>query len=121
MTVGVRYRTICCLELIFTDLNVLHTKIDITLQHRQIAILMIPLESFHKQESYEKNPEDFNQEIDDVSDMADKYDISCIYDNHQWECSSYLGYGIGFPNSILSQAFLRNHRSEEQTSELQSH
>jgi Cellulase (glycosyl hydrolase family 5) len=63
-------------------------------------------------ESYEKNPEDFNQEIDDVSDMADKYDISCIYDNHQWECSSYLGYGIGFPNSILSQAFQRNHLNE---------
>lgn len=63
-------------------------------------------------ESYEKNPEDFNQEIDDVSDMADKYDISCVYDNHQWECSSYLGYGIGFPNSILSQAFQRNHLNE---------
>jgi hypothetical protein len=63
-------------------------------------------------ESYEKSPEDFNEEIDEVSDAADKYDISCIFDNHQWECSSYLGYGIGFPSSILSQSFQRNHLQE---------
>ncbi|MGB8034620.1 MAG: cellulase family glycosylhydrolase, partial [Nitrososphaeraceae archaeon] len=56
-------------------------------------------------ESYEKNPEEFNQELDSISSLADKYGISCIYDNHQWECSSYFGRGIGFPNSLLTPSF----------------
>lgn len=56
-------------------------------------------------ESYEKNPEEFNQELDNVSSAAEKYDILCLYDNHQWECSSYIGEGIGFPNSLLIQSF----------------
>lgn len=56
-------------------------------------------------ESYENNPEEFIQELDEISKAADKYNIRCIYDNHQWECSSYLGYGIGFPNSVLIQYF----------------
>ena len=25
--------------------------------------------------------------------------VMCIYDNHQWECSSWMGRGIGMPNS----------------------
>ena len=36
---------------------------------------------------------------------ADKYGIKCIYDNHQWECSSWIGSGIGFPNSLMSNHF----------------
>jgi hypothetical protein len=56
-------------------------------------------------ESYEKNPEEFNKELDNISSVADKYDILCIYDNHQWECSSYIGEGIGFPNSLLIRSF----------------
>ncbi len=56
-------------------------------------------------ESYEKDPKRFLQELSLISDVADKYNISCIYDNHQWECSSFLGFGIGFPNSIVSQMF----------------
>ena len=56
-------------------------------------------------ESYERNPECFNQEIDSISSLADKYGISCIYDNHQWKCSSYFGDGIGFPNSLLQSSF----------------
>jgi hypothetical protein len=56
-------------------------------------------------ESYEKDPEEFNEELDKISSLADKYDILCIYDNHQWECSSYIGEGIGFPNSLLIQLF----------------
>ncbi|HEY6164174.1 MAG TPA: hypothetical protein VIW25_04645, partial [Nitrososphaeraceae archaeon] len=40
------------------------------------------------------------------SSAAWKYDILlCIYDNHQWECSSYIGEGSGFPNSILIGSF----------------
>jgi Cellulase (glycosyl hydrolase family 5) len=56
-------------------------------------------------ESYEKNSEEFIQELDVISSVADKYDVLCVYDNHQWKCSSCLGYGIGFPNSLLIQAF----------------
>ena len=56
-------------------------------------------------ESYERNPECFNQELDSISSLADKYGISCIYDNHQWKCSSYFGDGIGFPNSLLESSF----------------
>ena len=52
-------------------------------------------------ESYEKNPEAFIEELDTVSSTADEYNILCVYDNHQWECSSYLGEGIGFPSSLF--------------------
>jgi hypothetical protein len=56
-------------------------------------------------ESYEHNPDEFIKELVHISSTADKYNIFCIYDNHQWECSSYLGYGIGFPNSLLKQYY----------------
>ena len=59
-------------------------------------------------ESFEKDQPGFKGELDNISNQADKYNISCIYDNHQWMCSSYLGYGIGFPNSILRPFFHRN-------------
>lgn len=56
-------------------------------------------------ESFEKDPNGFIHELETISDEADKNDIICIYDNHQWECSSFLGRGIGFPNSIMSIIF----------------
>ncbi len=56
-------------------------------------------------ESYESDNECFLKELDDISKAADKYNILCLYDNHQWKCSSYLGYGIGFPNSVLIPYF----------------
>lgn len=46
----------------------------------QIRCIRVPL----YWESYENNPECFNQELDSISSLADKYGISCIYDNHQW-------------------------------------
>ncbi|HEX5904590.1 MAG TPA: cellulase family glycosylhydrolase [Candidatus Nitrosocosmicus sp.] len=70
-------------------------------------------------ESYEKDPEGFISELSLISDEADKNNISCIYDNHQWECSSFLGYGIGFPNSIVSPLFQNsssNHDAYKQPS-----
>jgi hypothetical protein len=63
-------------------------------------------------ESYEKDPDGFIQELDTISNEADKYEIECIYDNHQWNCSSFLGFGIGFPNSILSLVFKNKQTSE---------
>ncbi len=59
-------------------------------------------------ESYEKDSAAFLDELRLISDEADKNNILCIYDNHQWECSSFLGYGIGFPNSIVSPLFHNN-------------
>ena len=59
-------------------------------------------------ESYEKDPGGFIQELCLISDEADKNNVSCIYDNHQWECSSFLGYGIGFPNSVVSPLYQNN-------------
>ncbi|HJT47819.1 MAG TPA: hypothetical protein VJ729_06515 [Nitrososphaeraceae archaeon] len=50
-------------------------------------------------ESHEKNPDAFNQELDHISSVADRYCVSCVYYSHQWKCSSYFGEGIGFPNS----------------------
>ncbi len=59
-------------------------------------------------ESFEKDPDGFFHELGVISEEADKNNLSCIYDNHQWECSSFLGQGIGFPNSLLSTLFQRN-------------
>jgi hypothetical protein len=56
-------------------------------------------------ESYEHDPHEFFEELDHISSTAYNYNVLCIYDNHQWECSSYLGYGIGFPTSLLKQYF----------------
>jgi hypothetical protein len=53
-------------------------------------------------ESYEKDPRGFINELEIIAAEADKYNISCIYDNHQWKCSSSFGFGIGFPNSIAT-------------------
>ena len=58
-------------------------------------------------EAYEKDSEGFFQELKMISEEADKNDLVCIYDNHQWECSSFLGRGVGFPNSLLSHLFKR--------------
>ncbi|MGN6708292.1 MAG: cellulase family glycosylhydrolase, partial [Candidatus Nitrosocosmicus sp.] len=59
-------------------------------------------------ESFEKDPNGFMHELEIISNEADKNDIKCIYDNHQWECSSFLGQGIGFPNSLLAIIFGAN-------------
>lgn len=67
-------------------------------------------------ESYENNPEKFNEELDNISSIADEYNVSCVYDNHQWECSSYLGEGIGFPNSLLINSFQPDPSSSRQPS-----
>jgi hypothetical protein len=61
-------------------------------------------------ESYELDKEAFKEELDNISNAADRNNILCIYDNHQWKCSSFLGYGIGFPNSILSLYFNKDNK-----------
>ena len=58
-------------------------------------------------ESWELDREKCLDELDTIADSADKHGISCIYDNHQWECSSWIGNGIGMPNSIMSRYYER--------------
>ena len=41
-------------------------------------------------EAYEKNPELFMQELQTVARTADRYGIRVIYDNHQYQTSSWL-------------------------------
>jgi hypothetical protein len=54
-------------------------------------------------EAYEKNPELFIEELQTVAKVADKYGIKVIYDNHQYQTSSWLDpkNGTGFPASLF--------------------
>jgi cellulase (glycosyl hydrolase family 5) len=54
-------------------------------------------------EAYERNPELFIQELQTVARVADKYGIKVIYDNHQYQTSSWLDpkNGTGFPESLF--------------------
>lgn len=56
-------------------------------------------------ESFERQNDFFFRDINNIATLADKYGLNCIYDNHQWECSSWMGWGIGMPNSILSSQY----------------
>jgi len=58
-------------------------------------------------ESWELDLNEFQEDLDLIAQAADKYDIKCLYDNHQWECSSWIGHGIGMPNSIMSNYYER--------------
>jgi hypothetical protein len=53
-------------------------------------------------EAYEKNPQLFMKEIQEVADAADRNGIKVIYDNHQWHTSSWLERkGTGFPSMLF--------------------
>jgi hypothetical protein len=53
-------------------------------------------------EAYEKNPQAFMNELEQVANAADKYDIKVLYDNHQWHTSSWLEKrATGFPSSLF--------------------
>lgn len=54
-------------------------------------------------EAYEKNPQGFMNELEQVANAADKYGIKVIYDNHQWHTSSWLEKrGTGFPTALFA-------------------
>ncbi|HEY7756958.1 MAG TPA: cellulase family glycosylhydrolase [Nitrososphaeraceae archaeon] len=54
-------------------------------------------------EAYEKNPQAFMDELEQVANAADKNGIKVIYDNHQWHTSSWLEErGTGFPSALFS-------------------
>ena len=58
-------------------------------------------------ESWELNRDSCLRDLRVIADSADENGITCIYDNHQWECSLWIGSGIGMPNSIMSKYYER--------------
>jgi Cellulase (glycosyl hydrolase family 5) len=56
-------------------------------------------------ESWELDATQFHEDLNAIAEAADEYGIKCIYDNHQWECSSWIGNGIGMPNSLMSSYY----------------
>jgi hypothetical protein len=57
-------------------------------------------------ESYERDPIAFIEELEVVANTADKYGIKVIYDNHQFQTSSWLGTGTGFPANLFNDPSL---------------
>jgi hypothetical protein len=53
-------------------------------------------------ESWELDANQCREDLNAIGEASDKYRVMCIYDNHQWECSSWIGSGIGMPNSVMS-------------------
>lgn len=53
-------------------------------------------------ESYVKNPTEFVNEIKQVAEAGDKWNIKILYDNHQWHTSSWFEkIGTGFPSFLF--------------------
>ncbi|AIC16068.1 cellulase family glycosylhydrolase [Nitrososphaera viennensis] len=53
-------------------------------------------------ESYERNRQEFYKDLFHILEQASINNLQVVLDNHQWETGSWLGWGLGFPNSILS-------------------
>jgi hypothetical protein len=64
-------------------------------------------------ESWELDRDGFLEDLKVIAQSADNYGIRCIYDNHQWECSSWIGNGIGMPNSIMSPYYEKESAERE--------
>jgi len=56
-------------------------------------------------EAYENNPTLFLKELENVANLADKWGLNMIYDNHQFHTSSWLDYkrGTGFPSFLFDK------------------
>jgi hypothetical protein len=56
-------------------------------------------------EAYENNPSLFLQELESVANLADKFGLKLIYDNHQYHTSSWLDEkrGTGFPSFLFDK------------------
>ena len=57
-------------------------------------------------EAYENNPSLFLQELEDVANIADKWGLKIIYDNHQYHTSSWFDEkrGTGFPSFLFDKS-----------------
>jgi hypothetical protein len=56
-------------------------------------------------ESYERNRQEFHNDLLHILEQASINNLQVVLDNHQWETGSWLGWGLGFPNSILSPCY----------------
>ena len=56
-------------------------------------------------EAYENNPSMFLHELENVANLADKWGLKIIYDNHQYHTSSWLDEkrGTGFPSFLFDK------------------
>ena len=59
-------------------------------------------------ESFVRNSSAFMKEIEDVANMADKYGLKVVYDNHQFHTSSWMNpsRGNGFPTYLFADTKL---------------
>jgi hypothetical protein len=57
-------------------------------------------------EAYENNPSLFLQELENVANIADKWGLKIIYDNHQYHTSSWFDEkrGTGFPPFLFDKS-----------------
>ena len=57
-------------------------------------------------EAYENNPSLFLQELENVANIADKWGLKIIYDNHQYHTSSWFDEkrGTGFPSFLFDKS-----------------
>lgn len=52
-------------------------------------------------ESWERDRQAFYDDLFALLEAANANQIKVILDNHHWETGSWLGWGLGFPNSVL--------------------
>lgn len=64
-------------------------------------------------ESYERSRQEFRNDLFHILEHASINNLQVVLDNHQWETGSWLGWGLGFPNSVLSVCYPKK-RSEQQ-------
>jgi Cellulase (glycosyl hydrolase family 5) len=53
-------------------------------------------------ESYERSRQEFYSDLFRILEHASINNLQVVLDNHHWETGSWLGWGLGFPNSVLS-------------------
>jgi hypothetical protein len=61
-------------------------------------------------ESYERNRQEFQNDLFRILEQASINNLQVVLDNHQWETGSWLGWGLGFPNSVLSAYYPKGSR-----------
>lgn len=56
-------------------------------------------------ESYERSRQEFYKDLFHILEQASINDLHVVLDNHKWETGNWLGWGLGFPDSVLSACY----------------
>jgi hypothetical protein len=59
-------------------------------------------------ESYERSRQEFYSDLFHILEHASINNLQVVLDNHHWQTGSWLGWGLGFPNSVLSVCYPKN-------------